>query len=74
MNDDMLLDEERQRLFIMVWERPTQEVARELGISDVALAKRCKKLQVQNPLADTGLASLLAKHRNGLRCLLIERN
>ena len=49
MNDDMLLDEERQRLFIMVWERPTQEVARELGISDVALAKRCKKLQVPKP-------------------------
>jgi DNA-binding Lrp family transcriptional regulator len=39
----------REELFLLVWERPTREVARELGISDVALAKRCKKLQVPKP-------------------------
>ncbi len=33
----------------MVWERPTTEVARELGISDVALGKLCRKLQVPKP-------------------------
>jgi len=39
----------REELFLLVWERPSQEVARELGISDVALGKRCKKLQVPKP-------------------------
>ena len=40
----------REELFFLVWERRSQEVARELGISDVALGKRCKKLQVPKPL------------------------
>lgn len=39
----------REELFLLVWERPSQEVARELGISDVALGKRCMKLQVPKP-------------------------
>ena len=39
----------REELFLLVWERPSQEIARELGISDVALGKRCKKLQVPKP-------------------------
>ncbi|RLA40924.1 MAG: hypothetical protein DRR42_25245, partial [Gammaproteobacteria bacterium] len=39
----------REELFLLVWERPSLEVARELGISDVALGKRCKKLQVPKP-------------------------
>lgn len=49
MNDDENLDEERQRLFAMVWQRPATEVAKELGISDVALSKRCRRLQVPKP-------------------------
>ena len=28
----------REELFVMVWERPATEVARELGLSDVGLA------------------------------------
>lgn len=39
----------REELFAWVWERPTTEVARELGISDVALAKLCDRLQVPKP-------------------------
>jgi len=39
----------RQELFLLVWERPSQEIAREMGISDVALGKRCRKLQVPKP-------------------------
>lgn len=39
----------REELFLLVWERPSVEIAREIGISDVALAKRCKKLQVPKP-------------------------
>ncbi len=39
----------REELFALVWERPTTEVARELGISDVALGKLCSRLQVPKP-------------------------
>ncbi|MFV8781890.1 hypothetical protein ACNKU7_05655 [Microbulbifer sp. SA54] len=39
----------REELFALVWDRPSKEVARELGISDVALGKLCKRLQVPKP-------------------------
>ncbi|MBZ9974211.1 MULTISPECIES: hypothetical protein [unclassified Mesorhizobium] len=39
----------REELFALVWERPTSEIAKELGISDVALAKLCRRLQVPKP-------------------------
>lgn len=34
----------RETLFALVWERPATEVAKELGISDVALGKLCRRL------------------------------
>ena len=39
----------REELFALVWERPATEVAKELGISDVALGKLCRRLQVPKP-------------------------
>ena len=42
-------DPSREELFALVWERPATEVARELGISDVALGKLCRRLQVPKP-------------------------
>lgn len=39
----------REELYEKVWSTPTVQVAAELGISDVALAKRCKKLNVPKP-------------------------
>ncbi|MCD7109648.1 hypothetical protein LRX75_11380 [Rhizobium sp. DKSPLA3] len=42
-------DMSREELFAMVWERPTSEIAIELGISDVAVGKLCQKLQVPKP-------------------------
>ncbi len=47
----MLIDTKlsREELFALVWERPATEVARELGISDVALGKLCRRLQVPKP-------------------------
>lgn len=39
----------REELFLLVWEKPSMEVAKDLGISDVALGKRCKQLQVPKP-------------------------
>lgn len=49
MGENSILEEERQKLFAMVWARPASEVARELGISGVALGKRCRRLQVPKP-------------------------
>lgn len=42
-------DMSREELFGLVWERPTSEIANELGISDVAVGKLCEKLQVPKP-------------------------
>jgi hypothetical protein len=39
----------REELFALVWEKPTVEVAKELGVSDVAVAKLCARLQVPKP-------------------------
>ena len=39
----------REELYEKVWSVPTTQLAAELGISDVALAKRCKKLNVPKP-------------------------
>src|SRR5262245_60827017 len=39
----------REELFAWVWEQPTQEVAKELGVSDVAIGKLCTRLQVPKP-------------------------
>lgn len=42
-------DLSREELFAMVWERPTSDIASDLGISDVAVGKLCEKLQVPKP-------------------------
>jgi hypothetical protein len=39
----------REQLYEEVWSEPTQQVARKYGISDVALTKVCKQLQVPKP-------------------------
>jgi len=41
----------REELFLLVCEKPAEEVARYLGISGAVLANRCKKLQVPQPPA-----------------------
>ncbi|MEW8288117.1 MAG: hypothetical protein AB2697_19215 [Candidatus Thiodiazotropha endolucinida] len=40
---------DRELLFAMIWDRPATHVAEELGISDVALGKLCRRLQVPKP-------------------------
>jgi hypothetical protein len=42
----------RSQLYELVWSRPVTELAKEFGISDVALAKRCRALNI--PLPDVG--------------------
>jgi hypothetical protein len=39
----------REELFALVWEKPTREVAKDLGVSDVAIGKLCTRLQVPKP-------------------------
>lgn len=39
----------RQSLYDMVWSRPMTQVAQDFGISDVALAKRCRAVDVPVP-------------------------
>jgi len=39
----------REELYKLVWTKPTRDLAKEFGISDVALGKICKKLNVPKP-------------------------
>jgi len=39
----------RQELYDLVWSTPASKLAPDFGISDVAIAKRCKKLSVPRP-------------------------
>ncbi len=39
----------REQLYEAIWSKPTTAVAKEYGISDVAVAKICKKLHVPKP-------------------------
>jgi hypothetical protein len=46
---DALARYDHKGLYEEVWSEPTQTVARRYGISDVALSKVCKQLQVPKP-------------------------
>jgi hypothetical protein len=39
----------RSQLYELVWSKPVRDVAKEFGISDVALAKRCRALNIPLP-------------------------
>ena len=39
----------RRELYEQVWEQPMSRLAKQYGISDVALAKRCRKLRIPVP-------------------------
>jgi hypothetical protein len=39
----------REKLYELLWKEPTRTVAQRLGISDVGLAKICRKLHVPRP-------------------------
>lgn len=39
----------KEELEKMVWETPTQQLAKNLGVSDKAVEKRCKKYEIQKP-------------------------
>jgi len=39
----------REDLYELVWSKPMRELAKDFGISDVALAKRCRRLAIPVP-------------------------
>ena len=39
----------RDQLFELVWSKPVVKIAKEFGISDVAVGKICKKLNIPKP-------------------------
>ena len=41
----------REELYELVWTKPAIELAKEFGISDVAIAKTCRRLNVPKPIA-----------------------
>jgi len=45
----VLASYDREKLYKEVWAEPTQKVAARYGISDVALAKACRQLQIPKP-------------------------
>ena len=49
MSDAPMPELTREQLYERVWDMPLQRLAEEFGISDVALAKRCRKLNIPTP-------------------------
>lgn len=43
------IDIPKEILEKLVWEKPTSEIAKELGVSDTGIAKRCKVLNIKKP-------------------------
>lgn len=48
-DDDSRLILSRQDLYELVWSKPMRELAKDFNISDVALAKRCRRLSIPVP-------------------------
>lgn len=57
----------RQALYDQIWSTPMTKLAKEYGISDVALAKICKKLSVPYRRAGIGDERRLGKRSNKCR-------
>jgi hypothetical protein len=47
--DDAPLTLSREDLYELVWSKPMSDLAQDFGISDVGLAKRCRRLKVPTP-------------------------
>ena len=48
-------DYDREKLYQEVWSEPMTAVAKRYGVSDVALKKACRKLNVSNPGVDVSI-------------------
>jgi hypothetical protein len=48
-NNERIVWPSKEELEILVWEKPRLLLSKELGVSDVAIAKRCRKLNINQP-------------------------
>jgi hypothetical protein len=48
-DDDKPFTVSREDLYELVWSKPMRDLARDFGISDVGLAKRCRRLGIPVP-------------------------
>src|SRR5580704_16101629 len=48
-DEEKQLTVSREDLYELVWSKPMRELAKDFGISDVALAKRCRRLAIPVP-------------------------
>lgn len=48
-DDEKPLTLTREDLYELAWSKPISELAKDFGISDVGLAKRCKRLGIPTP-------------------------
>jgi hypothetical protein len=73
MNDDGLtpLTLSREDLYELTWSKPLSELAKDFGISDVALAKRCRRLGI--PVPGRGYWARVDAGQNTYRPQLPER-
>lgn len=47
--DSLIVWPVKEELEKLVWEMPTKQLAKQLGVSDSAIGKRCKKLEIKKP-------------------------
>ena len=62
-DDEKPLTLSREDLYELAWSKPISTLAKDFGISDVALAKRCKRLCIPLLAAVIGRESMRARHR-----------
>lgn len=65
MEDTILQQYDREELYRKVWEQPLLRVAKEYGVSSVALGKTCRKLSV--PVPGRGHLAKLAHGHEGVK-------
>lgn len=62
----------REQLYDLVWSEPMQRLAKQIGISDVAIAKHCRKLGV--PVPERGYWNKLQAGKSVTKTALPERD
>jgi hypothetical protein len=63
----------REELYEKVWGTPATKLAKEFDISDVALGKICKKLDIPRPVGDNRRARAAATAKSSMKDPLVAR-
>ncbi len=62
----------REQLYDLVWSEPMRLLSKQIGISDVAIAKHCRKMEI--PVPERGYWNKLQAGKNVTKALLPDRN